>query len=164
MDRRGKTDVIKALQKIIEDALRGDDESKEEDREHAVKVATAALLIEVARADFRENVVESEAVFRTLKSEFELTPEEAESLMRLAETEADSAVSLHGFTRLLNDELDESEKSRVIGMLWKISVADEHLHRYEDALVRKVAELLYVPHREMVRLRHSAVEDIKARS
>ena len=74
MDRRGKTDVIKALQKIIEDALRGDDESKEEDREHAVKVATAALLIEVARADFRENVVESEAVFRTLKSEFELTP------------------------------------------------------------------------------------------
>jgi uncharacterized tellurite resistance protein B-like protein len=73
-------------------------------------------------------------------------------------------VSLHGFTRLLNDELDESEKSRVIGMLWKISVADEHLHRYEDALVRKVAELLYVPHREMVRLRHSAVEEIKARS
>jgi uncharacterized tellurite resistance protein B-like protein len=49
-------------------------------------------------------------------------------------------------------------------MLWKISVADEHLHRYEDALVRKVAELLYVPHREMVRLRHSAVEEIKARS
>jgi uncharacterized tellurite resistance protein B-like protein len=164
MDRRGKTDVIKALQKIIEDALRGDDESKEEDREHAVKVATAALLIEVARADFRENVVESEAVFRMLKSEFELTPEEAESLMRLAENEADSAVSLHGFTRLLNDELDESEKSRVIGMLWKISVADEHLHRYEDALVRKVAELLYVPHREMVRLRHSAVEEIQARS
>jgi uncharacterized tellurite resistance protein B-like protein len=156
--------MIKALQKIIEDALRrGEDDASGADREHAVKVATAALLIEVARADFRENVVESEAVFHALKTEFELAPKEAESLMRLAEEEADNAVSLHGFTRLLNDQLDETEKSRVIGMLWKISVADEHLHRYEDALVRKVAELLYVPHQELVRLRHNALEDAKAR-
>ena len=117
--------MIKALQKIIEDALRrGEDDASGADREHAVKVATAALLIEVARADFRENVVESEAVFHALKTEFELAPKEAESLMRLAEEEADNAVSLHGFTRLLNDQLDETEKSRVIGMLWKISVAD----------------------------------------
>ncbi len=157
--------MIKALQKIIEDALRGDQEKvRRENREHAVKVATAALLIEVARADFRENVVESEAVFQMLTDEFELTPTEAESLMELAEDEADSAVSLHGFTRLLNDELDESEKSRVVEMLWKISVADEHLHRYEDALVRKVAELLYVPGSEIARLRHFALEEIKARS
>lgn len=31
-------------------------------------------------------------------------------------------------------------------MLWRIAYANESLHKYEEYLVRKIAELLYVPH------------------
>ena len=39
-------------------------------------------------------------------------------------------------------------------MLWEVALADEGLDKYEDYLVRKIAELLYVPHAELIRLRH----------
>jgi uncharacterized tellurite resistance protein B-like protein len=150
---------------MIEQGLRGSaapDEPRQ--REHAVRVATAALLVELARADFREDVVENEAIFDLLRRHFALSAEESEALMQSAEQEADAAVSLHGFTRLLNDELDAVEKARVVELLWRVGFADERLHRYEDHLVRKVAELLYVPHSEVVRLRHQAEQAMRGSS
>ena len=64
------------------------------------------------------------------------------------------AVSLQGFTRLLHDNLSEVEKLRVLEMLWQVALADEHLDRHEDHLIRRVAELLYIPHRDMIRVRN----------
>jgi uncharacterized tellurite resistance protein B-like protein len=68
-----------------------------------------------------------------------------------ASARADAAVSLHEFTRLLNDALAPTDKQRVIGLLWRVAFADGTLDRYEDHLVRKVADLLYVPHAEFIR-------------
>jgi len=47
--------------------------------------------------------------------------------------------------------------------MWQVAFVDQHLHRYEDHLIRKVAELVYVPTVEMLRLRHEAEEESRAR-
>lgn len=133
------------------------------DREHGLNLIAAALMLEVARADFREDVVESERIFELLRQEFALTPEEAELLMSRATQEVDEAVSLYEFTRVMNDKLSEQEKRQVLRLMWQVAFVDQHLHRYEDHLIRKVAELVYVPVVEMLRLRQEVEDEARAR-
>ncbi len=66
----------------------------------------------------------------------------------------DTAVSLHDFTRALHDALSEPEKIEVVRMLWQVAHADGELDRYEDYLVRKIADLLYVPTGDVIRVRN----------
>lgn len=124
------------------------------DREARIRIATAVLLIEMARADFAEQAEEAEAIERLLARHFDLDAAESEILAEEARDEADSAVSLHDYTRMLHQQLSEQEKAGVIEMLWEVALADASLDKYEDYLVRKVAELLYVPHAELIRLKH----------
>jgi uncharacterized tellurite resistance protein B-like protein len=123
-------------------------------REAAVRLATAALLVEVIRADFEVTAGERTALAALLEGHFGLSAQQAGELLASAETAADLAVSLYEFTRALNDALDAAEKARVVELLWRACLADGRLDHYEEHLVRKVAELLYVPHADLVRLRH----------
>jgi len=134
------------------------------EREHGLNLIAAALMLEVARADFREDVIESERIFDLLKQEFALTAEDAEILMNQATDEVDEAVSLYEFTRVMNDKLSEQEKRRVLRLMWQVAFADQALHRYEDHLIRKVAELVYVPTVEMLRLRQDVEDETRARA
>ena len=76
-----------------------------EEREHALRLATATLLVEVVRADQEEAVVEEEVVLKQLGNFFDLSKEETSLLVQAAEQEADYAVSLQSFTRELHENL-----------------------------------------------------------
>ena len=65
------------------------------------------------------------------------------------------------FTRLLHEDLSHSEKNEIITMLWRVAFSDNNLDKYEDYVVRKIADLLYVPHRDMIRLRNEVKEEAK---
>jgi uncharacterized tellurite resistance protein B-like protein len=87
---------------------------------------------------------------RALQRRFSLSSAETEELAKLAEQEAGDAVSLYQFTALINRHFAASDKVRVIEMLWQVAYADGKLDRYEEALVRKIAELIHVPHRDFI--------------
>jgi uncharacterized tellurite resistance protein B-like protein len=57
----------------------------------------------------------------------------------------------------LHKSLDAEQKKDVIRLLWQVANADDQLDKYEDFLVRKVADLLYVPHSDVVRLKHEVM-------
>ena len=120
-------------------------------RERGVRVATAVLMIEMVRADAQIMGEEAAALHGLLARHFKLAPDEVRGLVAAAEREADSAVSLHAFTKLLNGSLDAAEKSRVLELMWRVALADQKLDCYEEHLVRKVADLLYLPNTELVR-------------
>lgn len=124
------------------------------DREHSLRVATALLLVEVARADFNDDLTEIDTVFELLRRHFDLTEAETRLLVEEARREADHAVELQAFTRRLHQAVDTAEKERIVEMLWRVALADRHLDKHEDHLVRRVAELLYVPHRDVIRIRN----------
>jgi uncharacterized tellurite resistance protein B-like protein len=111
-------------------------------------------LIEVVRADYEEDIKETEAVIWQLQTHFDLTEEETLLLVEEAAQKADHSVSLQEFTRLLHENLSAKEKHSVIEMLWLIALADDHLDKHEDYVVRKVAELLYVTHGDLIRIRN----------
>jgi|SRR5688572_10208779 uncharacterized tellurite resistance protein B-like protein len=123
-------------------------------REHALRVATALLLIEVAKADYADDVAENDAMLASLKQFFALDDASAGLLLEEARRTADHAVELQQFTRRLHEQLSVAEKHRVIEMLWQVALADRGLDKHEDHLVRRIAELLYVSHSDLIRIRN----------
>lgn len=134
--------------------------ASEHSTEHALQLATAALLIEMSRADFQEKPEEQQAIADNLIRFFELTPEETATLIALAEEEANESVSLYQFTSLINEHYSAKQKSEIVEMLWRVSYADGHKDMHEEHLTRKVANLLYVPHSDFIRARHRVEDEL----
>jgi uncharacterized tellurite resistance protein B-like protein len=116
------------------------------DDRHAIELATAALLVETVRLDGEIDAAERAAAHRAVRSKFGLSEAEAATLLRLAEEEARDATDYYQFTSLINRQFSAAQKERVIELMWQIAYADEALSAHEQHVVRKIAELLYVPH------------------
>lgn len=142
--------MLGRLKAILRNTL-GDTVEVEADLERNVRLASAVLLIDAARADHHAHDVEMQVVQRLLRDRFELAPEETAALVQHASAELDHAVALQGFTRQLVDALDEAERGALVGMLWDVVHADGEVHAWEEHLVRRIADLLYVPHGEFIR-------------
>ena len=119
-----------------------------------IQLATVVLMIEMARADFHQDDFEDKKITELLKVHFNLSHGNAQSLFEEGQKKADDAVSLHEFTRTLHTKLTQIEKEKVIGMLWELAMVDQELDKYEDYLVRKIANLLYVSNTVVLRIRH----------
>ena len=122
------------------------EETQDADVNAPYQLATAALLVEMVHADADESADELQAVRAALKSAFDLDDDTITTIIKLAQDERDAATCLHEFTRSLNDVLDADGRTRVVELLWQVAYADGRLDVYEEHLVRKVADLLHVPH------------------
>ena len=125
-----------------------------DDAGHCLRLATAALMIEMMRADYDIKSIEMEAIIGILQKHFAITPDETGELIELAELEADKATTYHEFTSLMNQHYNQQQKIKVIELLWEVAYADGEIEKYEDYLVRKIADLLYVPHKEFIAAKH----------
>ena len=133
-----------------------DTEKAAADRDMAVRLATAVLLIDVAWADHVFHKSELDRLQQLIESHFGIDPERVAELVRAASEEADELVSIFEFTQTLHKYLDEKEKARIVSMLWQVAYADGELHKYEDSLVLKISDLLHVSRGRVMRLKHDA--------
>ena len=131
-------------------------EADSEDREAALRLATAVLMIDVARADQVFEESEFDRVLNLIEAHFGLTPEQAAELVNTADDTAENLISVHEFTHLLHEHLDEKEKAHIVALLWQIAYADGRLDKYENSLVLKISDLLYVSRGRVMRLKHDA--------
>lgn len=122
--------------------------------ERALQLATASLLIEVSRADFHINAEEREAVVDAVQHMFSLSWQETRELVGLAESEIEDATSLYEFTRLVNDYFDYEQKLKIVELLWRVCYADLDKDKYEEHLIRKISDLIYISHSDFIRMRH----------
>jgi len=129
---------------------------------HSIEVATAALLLEVARLEDGVDAAERDVVQRAVRAKFHLAGADAEQLIALAETEARNANDYWQFTSIINKRFTPRQKIRVIELLWEVAYADAELSRYEEHLIRKLADLLYVEHGDYIAAKLKA-RDAQAR-
>jgi uncharacterized tellurite resistance protein B-like protein len=127
-----------------------------EDPAARVRLAVAGLLVEIARADHDEHAVEHAAITGLVARHFGLETPAAEELLREARAAVEDSVSLREFTAPLHESLTYADKQRIIGMLWDVALEDRTLDKYEDYLIGKVAELLYVTRGDVMRLKFEA--------
>jgi uncharacterized tellurite resistance protein B-like protein len=151
--------MLRALTGFFDQTFGTADAGKPASREHELQLATAVLLVEVARADFAEDEIELDAVSALLTNHLGIRKHEAERLVADARGRADHAASLQAFTRQLHEELGTAEKLKIVEMLWRVALADKTLDKHEDHLIRKVAGLLYVSHSDLLKIRNRVAEE-----
>jgi uncharacterized tellurite resistance protein B-like protein len=128
-----------------------------------LRMAAAALLVEMSRADFDEAEVELEKARELLTERYGLEPGDAAELIKAAQKESDHAASLFRFTHLVNQHLDMEEKLQLMAMLWDVAYADGRLDKHEDALMHKLSDLLYVPLKDLIKEKEAAKKREKSR-
>ena len=144
------------LQKLKE--LLGRESTTVSEAEHrALELACAALMFEVARADFSVETTEQDTVTSLLKAQFNLSADEVPTITEAAVEQADAATCLFEFTRTLNELASAEQKRDLLAMMWRVAMADDALNRYEEHVIRKVADLLYVPHGDFIAAKQSAM-------
>jgi uncharacterized tellurite resistance protein B-like protein len=126
--------------------------------EHALQVATAALLLEMMRMDSRIAEEERAAVAGVMREQFRLDAGEFAAIRELAEQAALKAHDYYQFTSLINQRCDAGQKVRIVENLWRVAMADGHLDAHELHLMRKLADLLYVGHADYIAAKQRARE------
>lgn len=127
---------------------------------HKLQLAAAALLVEVARADHHVSRDELEKITTILNQNFEISRDELQQLVELAESKSEHAVELHPFTRLINDSYTHDQKFELIKMMWQVAYADGQLDKYEDYIIRRLADLLHLSHRQFMQAKHAVADDL----
>ncbi|HEX2463900.1 MAG TPA: TerB family tellurite resistance protein [Thermoanaerobaculia bacterium] len=118
--------------------------------EQRLRLATAALFIEMIRVDFEVTEDERHQLETLVSETLGLDETETRDLLAAAEREVDSSVELFQFTRLIDEAFSPEQKVQVVERLWRIAYADEQVDRLEEHLVRKIANLLHVSHGDYI--------------
>jgi len=132
--------------------------TQSESREHTLELCAAVLMLEIALADSDADDEEIKVIENAMAYHFHLNSDEISEIIDTARNEFDHAISLHDFTKTVNDTLDQNEKAAVIELLWRVAFADNVIDKYEEYFIRKIADLLYVSHKDYIKAKHRASE------
>ncbi|MGB1109044.1 MAG: TerB family tellurite resistance protein [Gammaproteobacteria bacterium] len=147
--------MLKKIQALLESHFT-DSESSELSPERAIHLAAAGLMVEVMRADFDVDDAERSKIQELVRERFDLDATEAEAILAEAEATSEESSSLYPIVQTLVNTMSIEERGQIVELLWRVAFADGHLDKYEEASIRKVAELLYVPHPLFIQAKHRA--------
>jgi uncharacterized tellurite resistance protein B-like protein len=129
-----------------------------------VQVATCVLLLEMAHADDEFHQMEELLIRDLLQQKFALSPECTAELIEFAQQQRQESLDLHQFARQINADFTIVEKEEVMEVVWRIVYADGVLDQHEDYLVRKIATLLRLSHRQMIAAKVRVLDEVRGRS
>jgi uncharacterized tellurite resistance protein B-like protein len=145
--------MLKAIARLFEptEAL------PEEDDERRLHLAAAVLLFEVAKSDHQVEPRELQRLEAVLREQWQLHAQELAELMEVASRESDLSASLHQQVDTVNRNFSPAQKYDLLLGLWQVACSDGGIHHFEEHLVRRLADLLYLPHSEFIRAKHQAL-------
>lgn len=130
-----------------------------EEQTHQLNLAAVSLLLEVVFADETLSDEEAKLMPSMLSEALSLTQAEAEGLVEEATKIQGNSTSLYEFTNEINQQCSIEQKQKLILAMWKLAYADGQLCQYEDQIIRRTAELLYLKHSELIQMRNIAMEN-----
>ncbi|MCW8876004.1 MAG: TerB family tellurite resistance protein [Kangiellaceae bacterium] len=119
--------------------------------EHSLNLAIAAVLLEMTTIDNEVSKLEIDQVNTILMEELGITEQEIEELKQLTKDELENATDYYQFTSLINSHFEMPQKLRIIEYLWRVANADGRIDHHEEHYLRKIADLLFVPHSEFIK-------------
>ena len=136
----------------------GDKTDETEYTPEQINMACAALLLEVAEADYVDDPAETEVILRALESELNLKRAEVSTLLARARSETGGATDLFPYTQLINQRCARVQKCAILTAMWRVAFADGNLDMYEEHLIRRVTELLHLDHADFIAAKQAARE------
>ena len=118
-----------------------------------------SLFVEVSRVDYKIDEKEINFIIEILAKEFNFNLDLIKEKLNIVRT-SERLIGYHPITKYINENFDDKFKKKVVLGLWKIAFINNDLDKYEDHLVRKVSDLLYINHADNMLLRNKAKEDL----
>jgi uncharacterized tellurite resistance protein B-like protein len=140
---------LATLKRFFADTFAAPAES-EVDRQEAIRTATAAILLEIAYADESFSLAEEARLLDFLRERFALSEEHARDLLEEADAMREKTIDHFHLTNVLRGSLPLGERIDIVKAMWRLVYTDDHLHQYENYLVRKLADLLGLEHHVMI--------------
>lgn len=131
-----------------------------EQQAQQLELAAASLLMEVVYADEDFSQSEAKLLPEMLTTSFTISTEDAQALIQDATQKRQDSISLFEFTDLINEHFDLQKKLALLLSMWKLAYADGTLCQYEDQIIRKTADLLYLKHSELMQTRNQAMAQV----
>jgi uncharacterized tellurite resistance protein B-like protein len=138
-----KTVIKKLTQSEQADAVTGDE----------LRIAAVLLLVEVMMADHHIDESEKQQLLRSTMDLLATNREDSLELIDQAIRQHDELVSLFDLTRVINLHFEQDRKIELLAHMWRIAYSDRHWDKYEEHLIRKVADLLYISHKDFIHAR-----------
>lgn len=138
----------------------GNREQEQEDSEHDVHIATCALLLEMSQIDGDFSEEERRGILSTVCRDFDVSHDIAATLVEASQEELQGSRDLWQFTNLINRHYSEEEKIGIIETVWRIAYTDGKLDKYEDFLVHKLANMLYLQHSQLIAAKVKVLEEL----
>jgi uncharacterized tellurite resistance protein B-like protein len=149
--------LLKSLSASLQNLTGSETPEQQQSRETlALQQAVATLLYETARANHEVKESDLQISANSLRELFALPEQQVMALLSHAAQPHQRPTSYHPLIKLINKHFSAAQKNQLIEHMWRVAHADLELDMYEDHLVRKIAELLYVPHTEFITAKHRA--------
>lgn len=116
-----------------------------------LELASAALLFEIARADYDTSDAELEALRRMLLQRYQLSEADVDELMAMARDEVEDAVDHYQFVSLIKDHYGYEQRCELVALMWQLAWADGSVDALEEHRIRRLADLLHVSHSDFIR-------------
>ena len=142
-------DLIKSVFKKTIPEKHGAPEQKG-DLQTELKIATCAVLLEMAHADDEFSQQEEQRIEDLMKKNFDLPLETFNEIMEISNKRRDDSIDLWQFTNTIKQNYSPEQKQKVIEMIWNVIYADGHLDQHEDYLAHKLAKLLGLNHKQLI--------------
>lgn len=142
--------ALARLMRRMQDAFSSPQEMAPADRERHLRLATAALLLEIAHADENLSDAEETRLFQHVREQFDLDDESARELVDAADDFREESIDYYGITRILREQASLDDRISLLRAMWRIVYADGRLRDEESHLIRKLSDLLGIEHHIMI--------------
>ena len=140
------------LPNILNNLFQPTENSPNEDYDN--KIATSVLFLELAYADFRVTDEEEKNIYKNLEKFFNLAKPEVDELIRVAKEKRNDRQDIWIFTNQIKQHFSRDRKIKIIELLWQLVFSDGQMDKYEEALMRKISNLLGLTHGEMIQAKN----------
>ena len=106
-------------------------------------ILVTALLIHAAKIDENYTEIEKKIIKKAIINLNEISPNEAEEILKLAEKKEEESNQIVEFTREIKQYPMEF-RLKIIEIIWKIVYSDGTSDNYESNLIRRICGLLYI--------------------
>lgn len=148
--------MLSSISTFFDSLLKPGNQENAETSVDRLHLATAALLLELANADQEMDASEQAVLMRILETRLQLDKATLQNLWELAHAEHKDATSLYQFTSLINSSYGHKDKVQLLQHMWEVAFADGRVDRYEEHLIRRVSDLLYLTHGDFIRTKLAA--------
>ena len=135
-------------------------QQQEKTRHDPLRLATAAILLDIAYADGSVTTAEGGSVTEFLSKKFELDEDETKELVEAADEIRKHTVDHFALTHYIRKNSPLAERIEIVKTMWRLAFTDGTLSHDENYLVRKIADLLGLEHHVMIDAKSDVMREL----